>query len=203
MIKKAGALMKIIINGEYDGRELLSYIKNELSLSRRLLTRLKQKENGIRINGEHVTVRYILHAGDLLEISDGDEKPNEAVLPVDLPVKILYEDADLLAVAKPHGMPTHPSHGHMLDTLANAIAYRYREVPFVFRPINRLDRDTSGVVLIAKNQRAAAFLVDAMQKGEFIKTYLAITDGELLPKGIIEKPIRRQNESIIIRNKEL
>ena len=159
--------MRTVIGEKYAGRNLLSYLRGELRLSGRLLTRLKQDERGIMINGARVTVRYILNSGDVLELSDKDEQRSESVEPVSLPVDIIFEDGDLVAVNKPPNMPTHPSHGHRNDTLANALAYIYSDRPFVFRPINRLDRDTSGVVLIAKNQRAASFFAEAMKNGEF------------------------------------
>ncbi len=191
--------MKAVVKNEYVGRPLLSYLRGELSLSGRLLSRLKRTENGITVNGRCVTVRYILNRGDIIELADGDLQKSEAVTPVKLPVQVLFENGDAVLVNKPPHMPTHPSHGHSDDTLANALAYLYRDIPFVFRPINRLDRDTSGVVLVAKNQRAAAFFAEAMKNGEFKKTYLAVTDRALCESGRIEKPIRRREESIITR----
>lgn len=191
--------MKTLIKSEYEGRPLLSFLKSELNISGRLLTRLKQTENGITVNGERVTVRYIIRTGDVLELADGDSGASEAIEPRELSVEVLYENSDVIAVNKPPHMPTHPSHGHRDDTLANAMAYRYLGTPFVFRPINRLDRDTSGVVLIAKNQRAASFFSSAMAKGEFKKKYLAVTDGELEPFGTVNAPIRRKEQSIIFR----
>lgn len=191
--------MKTVIKSEYEGRPLLSFLKSELNVSGRLLTRLKRTENGITVNGERVTVRYTVRAGDVLELADGDSGASDAVEPRELSIEVLYEDADVIVVNKPPHMPTHPSHGHRDDTLANAMAYRYLGTPFVFRPVNRLDRDTSGVVLIAKNQRAAAFFSSAMANGKFKKKYIAVTDGELEPFGTVNAPIRRKEQSIIFR----
>ena len=191
--------MHQVIKSEYDGRLLLSYLKTELHLSSRLLSRLKRTDDGIMVNGQRVTVRYILHEGDILELADGDLQSNGTVLPTELPLFVLFEDSDVIALNKPPHMPTHPSHGHADDTLANALAFRYRETPFIFRPVNRLDRDTSGIVLVAKNQRAASFFAEAMKNGEFKKTYLAVTAGSLCGVGTVEKPIRRAEQSIILR----
>lgn len=191
--------MRITVDESYENRSLLSFIKSELRLSHRLLSRLKRTENGILVNGEHVTVRYILKSGDILELADGDTSPSEAVEPVELSVDIVFENDDLVAVNKPANMPTHPSHGHMDDTLANALAFLYRGKNFIFRPINRLDRNTSGIVLIAKNQRAASFLSNALKNGEFEKTYIAAVEGKISEGGSIEKHIRRTDGSIITR----
>ena len=191
--------MEILIKSEFDGRLLLSFLKHEIGISGRLLSRLKRTENGISVNGERVTVRYVLRSGDMLSLADGDFTSNEAIEPRDLGVEVLYEDNDVIAVNKPPHMPTHPSHGHHDDTLANAMAYKYLGSPFVFRPVNRLDRDTSGVVLIAKNQRAASFFASAMASGEFKKKYIAVIDGELSEKGTVNAPIRRKEKSIIFR----
>jgi 23S rRNA pseudouridine1911/1915/1917 synthase len=99
-------------------------------------------------------------------------------------------------------MPTHPSHDHYFDTVANALAFRYAQEnqPFVFRPINRLDRNTSGILLIARNKRAAGNLTQAMQSGEIHKTYLAVIEGELQEAcGVIDACLHRTAESIIVR----
>lgn len=191
--------MQIKIDKSYENRTLLSFIKSELRLSHRLLSRLKRTENGILINGKHVTVRYILKVGDILELADEDTSPSETVEPVELSVDIIFEDNDIIAVNKPASMPTHPSHGHTDDTLANALAFLYRGKNFIFRPINRLDRNTSGIVLIAKNQRASSFLSNALKNGEFEKTYIAAVEGKISESGAIEKHIRRTDGSIIKR----
>ena len=103
---------------------------------------------------------------------------------------------------KPADMPTHPSCGHYEDTVANALAFRYAEqgIPFVFRPINRLDRNTSGLLAVARHRIAAAALSKAMREGEIRKCYLAILDG--VPsesEGVIETYMRRTAASVIVR----
>ena len=99
-------------------------------------------------------------------------------------------------------MPTHPTHGHLDDTLANALAYRaaVRGEPFVFRPANRLDRNTSGIVLLAKNRFAASRLYEEMKRGAIRKTYVAITEGVPSPaSGRVDAPIARADEGILMR----
>jgi 23S rRNA pseudouridine1911/1915/1917 synthase len=188
--------MQIKIDKSYENRTLLSFIKSELRLSHRLLSRLKRTENGILINGKHVTVRYILKAGDILELADEDTSPSETVEPVELSVDIIFEDDDIIAVNKPASMPTHPSHEHQEDTLANALAFYFKSkgIPFVFRAVNRLDRDTSGVVLVAKNKNAAFVLSKQIAEFKVEKKYIAIAEGELSCSGRIEGAIRRVND---------
>ena len=116
-----------------------------------------------------------------------------------IPLRILYEDDELLAVDKPTNMPTHPSKGNNLPTLANAVMGMYGG-NFVFRSVNRLDRDTSGIVIIAKNQMSAGKLSELMKAGKFRKEYECIVDGVPNPPiGIINQPIEREHEGSIKR----
>lgn len=186
----------------WDGEPVLSVIKKGLGISGSVLRHLKFLEHGILLNGERVTVRCTVHEGDLLTLATDDETPQEHLLPIELPLSIVYEDADVVVPSKPADMPTHPSHNHHEDTVANALAFRYREmgIPFVFRPVNRLDRNTSGLLLIARNRLAAGTLSAAMREGKIFKQYLAVLDGvPEKPEGVIETYIRRTAESIIVR----
>ena len=194
--------MDYVVEKAHEGETVLAIIRKTLGISGSLLRHLKFLENGILLNGEAVTVRRIVHEGDRLSLATDDEEPQENLLPVDLPLSIVYEDDDVAVPDKPADMPTHPSHNHHEDTVANALAFRYREmgIPFVFRPVNRLDRNTSGLLLIARNRRAAGTLSEAMRKGSIRKQYLAVLDG--VPdraEGVIETYIRRTAESIIVR----
>ena len=194
--------MDIIINREKDGLTVLQYIKKYLPISAAHLKHLKFSEGGILVNSEHATVRRILHTGDVLSLATEDRDNDTHAEPVDLPLDIIYEDDECIAPSKPAFMPTHPSHDHYNDTVANALAYRYRELgtPFVFRPINRLDRNTSGILLIAKSRIAAGRLSRAMTEGKIKKAYIAIVCGTLPEsEGSIETYMRRTAESIIVR----
>ena len=196
--------MIFTIDNEYCGKPILTFLRSVLKISSSALAALKRDEKGITVNGEHVTVRYILKAGDRLAINEKDppDSINEFLLPVDIPINILFENDDVILVNKPPYMPTHPSHGHTDDTLANALAYRYKDVPFVFRPIGRLDRNTSGISLIAKHSISASYLFYARQKNMIKKKYLAILCGKIDSDGnfhTIDTYMKRQEESIIIR----
>ncbi|MBQ9161656.1 MAG: RluA family pseudouridine synthase [Clostridia bacterium] len=196
--------MKITVPAEFEGRLLRSYLKNTLAISAKTLTHLKTVENGITVNGERVTVRYVLRAGDILELADVDVDGSPNIIPTDMPLSVLYEDEYVTVLNKPPYMPTHPSHGHITDTLANALAFRYasEDIPFVFRPLGRLDRNTSGVVIAAKTRTASGFLGGALMRGEVKKRYIALVHGGLCDDGeihSIEVPIKRAADSIIIR----
>ena len=198
--------MTFIINEAWDGRVLLSFLKSSLKISGAALARLKRDPRGILINGSHVTVRYVLRSGDILELNEKDnpEEENPYLLAVKLPVDIIFENDDVMLVNKPPYMPTHPSHGHTDDTLANGIAYIFKEkqIPFVFRPIGRLDRNTSGISLIAKHSLSASFLFWARKNGAISKRYIAILCGETETDGeyhTIDTYMKRQSESIIVR----
>lgn len=185
-----------------DGQNVKTFLCKTLGLSGAQITALKKRPDGITVNGAHVTVRYELHVGDTLALATEDSAPSDNIVPTKLPLCILYEDDDIILLDKPPMMPTHPSHGHYTDTLANGLAYYFAEkrIPFVFRSCSRLDRDTSGVVTVAKN-RTAAYRFTAMHtSGEVGKEYLAVLVGHLTPAvGEINAPIRRQEESVITR----
>ncbi len=183
---------------EDDGKSVKQIISREFSLSSRALTRLKNS-GGITVNGKAVTVRHILGENDILTLKI-DDTPSESITPVNIPLDIIYEDEHILLVNKPLGMPVHPSQGHHCDTLANAVMYRYRGTDFTFRAITRLDGDTTGLVLVARNAVAAQRLTDLMQNGEINKEYAAATVG--VPKekyGTVNAPIARCENSVIKR----
>ncbi len=194
--------MDIKIGAEFEGVRVLDFLRRRLCLSTAMIKHLKFKENGITVTGKHVTVRYVLHAGDVLSLATEDKEASHDLAPCELDICIAFEDGDVVVPDKPHGMPTHPSHGHYTDTVANALAFRYEQagIPFVFRPVNRLDRNTSGLLLIAKNRVSAGRCFLAMKNGEIHKKYIAILRGALpSDKGIIDTYLRRTEQSIIVR----
>ena len=195
--------METRIDAAFDGRTVKDWLYQN-HVSRGMITRLKALPDGIAVNGEHVTVRRILREGDLLALvlDDRADDANENLVPTEMPLDIIYEDDDLIAVNKPPDLATHPSLGHFSDTLANGLAYYFasRGIPFVFRAINRLDRDTSGIVLVATHRLAASELAGLMQAGKIRKTYLAVLNGRITPeRGEITAAIRRRDASIMLR----
>ena len=183
----------------YDGRFgeiLMREYLTKIGLSKRRITAVKSR--GIFLNGCTVTVRAQIKTGDKIDILIADEQ-SDNIEPIDLHLRILFEDDDILAVYKPTNMPTHPSRGNSLPTVANGVMAMYSG-NFVFRAITRLDRDTAGIVLIAKNPISANILSRQMKRGEIKKTYIARLIG--MPderRGVIDAPIRRETEGSIKR----
>ena len=192
--------MQFFVNESANGKLLRNFLR-ECGVSATLLAKLKRREGGILQNGVPVTVRAILHMGDVVTLGIEDREGSDHVAPRDLPVEILLRTADFTVANKPANMPTHPSHGHHEDTLANALAYRLSTENAPFRPrfINRLDRNTTGVVLVANHALAASALSRAMVAGEIRKSYLALVHGSVCEPLHLETGIRRKGESIITR----
>lgn len=170
---------------ELDGISVRSFLRRRCDVSARLLAKLKRVENGITANGRHVKSIDILHSGDVVSIMlPADER---LITPVELPVDVVYEDEAVIVFNKPQDMPVHPVHEHRLDTLANAAAFYSRQhgEAYAFRAVNRLDKDTSGLVLAAKSGYAHTFLIEHTRK-----VYMALCEGEITGSGTIDAPLR-------------
>ena len=170
--------------------------------SRQIIIQLKKTQKGILVNNEWAYVRTPLKVNDIVTIRLLEEAPSEHIVPVALPLDIVYEDEDILLVNKPADMPVHPSINNYDNTLANGIAHYYQVQgeTFVFRCINRLDRDTTGLLIIAKNALSASILSNQMKAREIHRTYLAVVVG--IPKkeaDTITAPIARKENSAIER----
>lgn len=172
-----------------------------LGYSRHVIIHLKHTEGGILKNQEPARTCDLLYSGDILEIHLLESAASEKIPPVNLPLDILYEDEDILVVNKAADTPIHPSLNNYENTLANAVAYHYdsQGIPYVFRCLNRLDRDTTGLVLLAKHMLSGAILSDQMLQRKISRTYLAIAQGRLPASGTIHAPIGRVNNSAIRR----
>ncbi len=196
--------MTFTIPSSYSGKALKEFLYESLKISRATLTKLKKLPLGITLNGEHVTVRAVLKTGDILhlQIEDREDEENEYTIPCGILPPVLYEDESLMILNKPAGMPTHTSIDHRTDSLANAVCAHFKDLgqSFVFRAVNRLDGDTTGIVMIAKNRYYACLLSRALANGEFKKEYIAVLDGETEKSGKICGYIKRDTESIIKRS---
>lgn len=181
-----------------DDISVKSVLKNHWRLASSVITALK-KTGGILLNNKVVTVRAIMNRDDELKLII-PEVDSDNIVKTKGDLHILYEDEDILCINKPSGMPTHPSQNHYDDTLANLVCYYYRHEPFVFRVSNRLDRYTSGVVIIAKNMYSASFLCTNVSRKNMTKTYYAVCRGFFDVKhGTISASIARCDGSTIKR----
>ena len=188
----------LTVGNDFEGRDIKFILTNSWGFSGSLITALK-KGDCILLNEKKEFVNKVVSFGDVLKISL-PQAVSDNIVPNEIPLSVLYEDEDILAVNKPANMPTHPSIGHYEGTLANAVMYYYKDVPFTFRAVTRLDRDTSGVVLIAKHIVSADRLSKSLISGELKKEYMAVCDGVPNPqKGVIDAPIKREAEGIIKR----
>lgn len=133
--------------------------------SRHIITGLKRTEDGIFRNGVRAWTSQAVHAGDVIETHLVETEPSDGILPRPVPFSVVYEDDDILVVDKPADTPIHPSIGNYENTLANGIAWYFEQKgePFVYRCINRLDRDTTGLIVLAKHALSAAVLSQAMR----------------------------------------
>lgn len=189
------------IKKEYEGRKISEFLKEHF-YSSKFLTKLRHMENTIRLNGVFVYMNTRLKAGDKLEIIYTEEPGASSIVPVKLDFEIVYEDEDILVVNKPFNMPVHPSINNYENTLANGIAYYFesKNQKFTFRCINRLDKDTTGLLIVAKHQLSAAVLSYFMKNRMIKREYLAIASGIFENKsGTINEKIGRKNNSLIER----
>ena len=166
------------------------------------LTQLKKMHESILLNGVWSYMRSPLKGGDILAVHIQETESSPHIPPVKLPLDIVHEDEDIIVVNKPAGMPVHPSLNNYENSLANALMYYYQEQgkPFIFRCTNRLDRDTSGLTVIAKHMISSSILSGMGVRHEITREYLAIVRGSLSPaEGTIDAPIGRTGSSLIER----
>lgn len=185
---------------EFDECTLLSYLKY-LGYSSQIITHLKRTENGILLNNIWGRVRDILHENDILTITLIENDASENIVATNLPLEIVYEDEDLLIINKAADTPIHPSQGNYDNTLANAVAYYFQQQGehLTYRCINRLDRDTTGLLILAKHMYSASLLSNMVQNREIHREYLAVATGLVDESGMIEAPIGRVDGSTIER----
>ena len=169
------------------------------------LVQLKKDPTAVLANGIPCFMNHILQPGDTLTLQIREYRSSEKIPPVNLPLDIVYEYEDLLVINKPVGMPIHPSMNHYYNSMANALAYYFEQqnCPFVFRCINRLDRDTSGLTIVAKHSVSAGILsamIANKATSSITREYLAIVKGSVQPPaGTITAPLGRKDGSVIER----
>ncbi len=180
---------------------ILQFLKSR-GYSHHVIVHLKQTPYGIRKNGVWSYVSERLVTGDILAIFLSETQSSETIVPNEsLPFPIVYEDADLLVIDKPADMPIHPSLNNYENSLANAAAAYFQKqgIPYVYRCINRLDRDTSGLTILAKHMLSGAILARNTGVKQIRREYTAIVNGCPPPEGTIDAPIARAAQSALER----
>ncbi len=196
MIKKT---MTYLVGAEDQGRTAEQFLRRR-GCSHRLVVHLRNTPMGITVGGKEVFTIHRLSEGDRLQILLMEEDSSPNIVPAPVPFSIVYEDEDLLVINKAAGVPVHPSQGHFDHTLANGVAWYFQQKgePFVFRVINRLDRDTTGLLILAKHMLSACVLSSQMQKRQIHRGYRALVCGLTPRAGTIRTPIGRVPGSTVL-----
>lgn len=173
----------------------------QMGYSRHVLMLLKQTEGGILLNGSPAFTNRIMEDGDVLQILICEDVGSEQLKPVKMDLDIVYEDEDLMVINKPADIPIHPSINNHENTLANGIAayFAAQNIPYTYRCINRLDRDTSGLLILAKHMLSGTLLSAMSMRREIHREYFALVEGFLPEEGTIDAPIARAKDSAIRR----
>jgi len=183
------------------GTTVLDFLRKK-GFSRHILSSMKADKEALTRNGQRIGGREQLLAGDHFRVRLLETVDSDGIVPVSMPLSILYEDEDILVINNPADMPVHPSIGNYTNTLANGVAAYLdaKDEHSPFRCINRLDRDTSGALILAKNAFSAAVLSTQMRNRQIRRTYLAVVEGITPPNGTIFAPISRVDDSVIERH---
>jgi len=194
-------MLNYTIQKDEDGLRVEQFLRRR-GYSRQNLVELKKMPRSILVNGCPPRLNEILTDMDTLTVHIQEHISSLQIPPVRLPLDIIYEDEDIIVINKPAGMPVHPSINNYTNTLANGLAWYYQEQgkPFIFRCTNRLDRDTSGLTIIAKHMLSSNILSRMTVRHEIRREYLAIVRGSVQPaEGTISAPLSRKPGSVIER----
>lgn len=189
------------IDSHSEGLRVEQFLRRK-GYSAQNLSTIKRMPESILVNGVHYYMKQTLKAGDRLLVRIQETESSRNIPPVYAPLSIVYEDEDLIVINKPAGMPIHPSLNNYTNSLANALAWYYQQQgkPFIFRCCNRLDRDTSGLTVVAKHLVSGNILSTMTKKKEVRREYLAVVRGHIAPEsGTISAPLTRKGGTIIER----
>lgn len=194
--------MEIIYTVKENNKTIKQILKEDLFISDRLLIFLRKNKLIYYNNDKLINLNITAKLNNTIKIDLNFEEDNSNVIPIKMDLNIIYEDEALLILNKPAGIPVHPSILHYTNSLSNGVKYYFDSINLKkkIRPVNRLDRNTSGIVIFAKNQYVQECLIYQMQTKEFKKFYLAVVEGHLEKlEGTIDAPINRKENSIIER----
>lgn len=194
-------ILKYIVNKNESSKTINEIINQKFDLSNRLFNKLI-RDKRIFVNDKNMDTRLKVFENDKITIDLNYDEDNSNIVSKQMNLDIVYEDEGMLIINKPSGIAIHPSIRHYEDSIASGIKYYFESIGIhkKIRPVNRLDLNTSGLVIFAKNEYIQEYLIKQMQTKTFTKEYLAIVTGVLEnKKGIIDKPIARKEGSIIER----
>ena len=188
------------IGADQAGKPVSTLLRRELGLSAAGVRRAKALPGGILLDGAPAFTNAVARQGQVLAVDVGDAAGSEQIAPVPGPLTIVYEDQDLVILDKAGGVPVHPSQGHHGDTLANFLLAHYRDqgLTAAFHPVNRLDRGTSGLLVVAKHAHAQEVLKGQLHTPAFRRVYLAVCDGgPQPPSGVVDAPLGPREGSLV------
>ena len=192
-------LKYIVTNNKY--KDINQILKQEFNISARLQHKLI-REKHVLLNGKIIDTRSSIVLNDVITINLNFNEESENIISIQIPLNIIYEDECFLILNKPAGIAVHPSILHYTDSLANGVKFYFESIELKrkIRPINRLDLNTSGIIIFAKNEYVQECLIKQMQDHTFQKYYIAFVEGTFTNKeGTINLPIARKENSIIER----
>ena len=192
--------IKSSVSKEYEGKKIREYLKEELGLSTRLI-RSASIDKRIFVDNKAVRMNFVLNGNETVLIKL-DKEETQNIEPEKIDIEVAYEDEDILIINKRPNMVVHPTKTHTSGTLANALMYYFKETnqKCIVRLVNRLDMDTSGLIIIAKNQYAHMELSKEMNLNKLEKRYITLVHGNMKEKsGTIDLPIYRPEEEGTIK----
>ncbi|UTR11108.1 RluA family pseudouridine synthase [Evansella sp. LMS18] len=197
-----GIILQWKAGAEEDGQLLKTFLRVKKGISKKALADIKFKGGDISVDGRRVTVRHVLKEGEAIKITFPPENVSEGIVSVERELDIVFEDDHLLVINKPPSLSTIPSREHREVSLAGAVVHYYKKhnIPSTFHAVNRLDKDTSGLMLVAKHRYVHDLFVRMQMQHNIERTYTALLEGKLSKgEGTIDLPIGRKSTSIIER----
>ena len=192
--------LELHVGPELAGIRVDTLLKRRLGLSGTVVRRIKWLPDGILVDGRRVNTRYVPQAGEVLSVRLSDPERRSGIMPAPGPLDIVYEDPDLLALNKAPGVAVHPGPGHYDDTIGNFLLYYYdlKGEEGDFHPVHRLDRGTSGLMVVARHPHAQEVLKGQLHTADFCRTYLAVCEGAPEPAtGTVDAPLGPRDGSLV------
>ena len=199
---RAPRRLTLTVAPDQAGRKVDDLLRGPLGLSGTAVKRAKRLEDGILLDGVRASVGDRVQAGQVLSVVVGDTEVSGAIVPAPGPLNIVYRDQDVLVLNKAPGVAVHPGPGHHTDTVGNFLMDYYRKEGILadFHPVHRLDRGTSGLLLVALHGHAQEVLKELLHTPSFRRVYLAVCEGVPEPlSGVIDAPIGRLEGSVLAR----